>query len=65
MTASCTLARLDHDLAAQTASALDQSAGELYLRMANRRFDQALLDLDHNDDRETTETAAAVLRHFG
>jgi alkylation response protein AidB-like acyl-CoA dehydrogenase len=65
VTASCTLARLDHDLVARTASALDQSAGELYLRMANRRFDQALYDLDHNDDRKTTEAADAALRHFG
>ncbi|MBV8610053.1 MAG: acyl-CoA dehydrogenase family protein [Singulisphaera sp.] len=64
VTASCTLARLDHDLAAQAASTLDRTAGQLYLRMANRRFDQALHDLDHNDDRQTTEAAEAALRHF-
>ena len=46
MTAACTLARLDRELTARTAGAADRAAAELYLRMANRRFDQALHDLD-------------------
>jgi acyl-CoA dehydrogenase family member 9 len=62
VTASCTLARLDRDLAARSATPADRAAGQLYLRMANRRFDQALRDLRHNDDRATTEAAEAALR---
>jgi len=65
MTASCVLARLDHELATNTASDLDRQAAELYLSMANRRFDQALVDLDHNDDAQTTTTANAALRAWG
>jgi alkylation response protein AidB-like acyl-CoA dehydrogenase len=64
VTAACTLARLDRDLTRRTASSADRSAAQLYLRMANRRFDQALHDLDHNDDSQTTEAAEAALRRF-
>ena len=39
-------------------------AGTLYLRAANRRFDQALRELDRNDDEATTEAADAALRAF-
>jgi acyl-CoA dehydrogenase family protein 9 len=60
--ASCTLARLDHDLSEGTATDLDREAGMLYLRMANRRFDQALRDLDDNDDTQTSATADAAVR---
>jgi alkylation response protein AidB-like acyl-CoA dehydrogenase len=60
-TASCTLARLDRDLATGSATELDRASGELYLRMANRRFDQALRDLDDNDDPQTTRAADAAL----
>jgi alkylation response protein AidB-like acyl-CoA dehydrogenase len=62
VTASCTLARLDRDLTAGSVIPSDRSAAQLYLRMADRRFDQALRDLDRNDDRQTTETAEAVLK---
>ncbi|MDR3633982.1 MAG: acyl-CoA dehydrogenase family protein [Isosphaeraceae bacterium] len=62
MTASCVLARLDQELATNTATDLDRQAAELYLSMANRRFDQALYELDHNDDAQTTTTANAALR---
>jgi len=62
VTASCTLARLDRALAQGTAIPAEQQAAELYLRMANRRFDQALYDLAHNDDLQTTQTANLVLR---
>jgi acyl-CoA dehydrogenase family protein 9 len=64
VTAACTLARLDRDLTRRTAGSADRSAAQLYLRMANRRFDQALHDLDHNDDSQTTEAAEAALRRF-
>ena len=64
MTASCTLARIDHALTSKTATDLDRQAAELYLNMANRRFDQALHDLHHNDDTLTTRTANAALRAF-
>jgi acyl-CoA dehydrogenase family member 9 len=60
--AGCTLSRLDHDLVAGSATELDRAAGDLYLRMANRKFDQALRDLDDNDDLQTTRTADAALR---
>jgi acyl-CoA dehydrogenase family member 9 len=62
VTASCTLARLDRELDRSVTGAPDRTAAQLYLRMANRRFDQALHDLDHNDDRETTAAAEAALR---
>lgn len=63
--ASCTLARLDHDLAEGIATGLDREAGALYLRMANRRIDQALRELDDNDDARTSATAEAALRLLG
>ncbi|HEX8199951.1 MAG TPA: acyl-CoA dehydrogenase family protein, partial [Isosphaeraceae bacterium] len=63
--AACTLARLDHDLAEGVATDLDREAGTLYLRLANRRFDQALGDLNDNDDAPTTATADAALRLLG
>lgn len=62
LTSACTLARLDGSLAANTATPSERDAGLLYLRMANRRFDQALHELDHNDDSLTTQTADEVLR---
>lgn len=61
VTASCTLARLDHELATNTATPSGRASGQLYLRMANRRFDQALHDLENNDDALTTDVARAVL----
>jgi alkylation response protein AidB-like acyl-CoA dehydrogenase len=64
VTASCTLARLDRELASGAATPASRNAGELYLRMANRRFDQSLRDLAHNDDGLTTETADAALREW-
>ena len=62
VTASCTLARLDRSMSLRTATESDRAAADLYLRMAIRRFDRALHELGHNDDRQTTETADAVLR---
>ena len=60
--ASCTLARIDHDLARGTASALDREAAALYLKMANRRFDQAIAELSDNDDALTTAAADAAVK---
>jgi len=62
VTSACTLSRWDHSLARQQATPAQRSAAELYLRMANRRFDDALRSLNHNDDRLTTEAANAALR---
>jgi alkylation response protein AidB-like acyl-CoA dehydrogenase len=64
VTASCTLARLDRALAAGTSTELDRASGTLYLRVANRRFDQALWELAHNEDPQTTAAAAAALHAF-
>jgi alkylation response protein AidB-like acyl-CoA dehydrogenase len=61
-TASCTLARLDRELTTNAATELNRAAGELYLRMANRKFDQALQELNDNDDSATTATADAALK---
>jgi acyl-CoA dehydrogenase family member 9 len=60
-TSACALSRWDHSLVQGGAAAADQSAAELYLRMAARRFDESLHALDNNDDRLTTTTAHAVL----
>jgi alkylation response protein AidB-like acyl-CoA dehydrogenase len=62
MTSACTLARIDRAEGDGGATAADRAAADLYLRMANRRFDQALRDLRDNDDPQTTQTADAVLR---
>ncbi|WP_406700141.1 acyl-CoA dehydrogenase family protein [Singulisphaera sp. Ch08] len=65
MTSACTLARLDRELEVESVSPANRDAALLYLRMANRRFDQALIDLDNNDDHLTTQTANAIVREFG
>jgi acyl-CoA dehydrogenase family member 9 len=62
VTASCTLSRWDGSEVRGRAIPAERSAAELYLRMANRRFDQALRALSHNDDRLTTEAAHDALR---
>ncbi|AGA29562.1 acyl-CoA dehydrogenase family protein [Singulisphaera acidiphila] len=64
MTSACTLARLDRELETESVSPANRDAALLYLRMANRRFDQALLDLDNNDDHLTTQTANAIVREL-
>ncbi len=61
-TSACTLARLDHQHSRGTATDLDHDAGELYLRIAGRRFDRALAELGNNDDELTTRTADAALK---
>ena len=42
VTSACTLSRWDHSLVQGTATAADETAAELYMRMANRRFDDSL-----------------------
>jgi acyl-CoA dehydrogenase family member 9 len=64
VTSACTLSRWDRSIVLNRATPSERSAAELYLRMANRRFDTALHSLNHNDDRLTTETADDALRSF-
>jgi alkylation response protein AidB-like acyl-CoA dehydrogenase len=64
-TSACTLARLDRDLASGQLSAADRAAGELYLNMAGRRFDQAIRDLHNHDDAATTNAADSVMAAIG
>jgi acyl-CoA dehydrogenase family member 9 len=64
VTAACTLARLDAQLAAKNDGPGDREAAELYLRMAFRRCDESLRALKHNDDSLTMEAADAALRRF-
>jgi acyl-CoA dehydrogenase family protein 9 len=65
VTSACTLARIDRAIGKGTATELETSSADLYLRMAGRRFDQALHDLSHNDDPQTTATALAAIRSVG
>ena len=62
VTSACTLARWDRSLVLGKSTPADEAAAELYLRMANRRFDDSLHALSHNDDRATTEAANLALR---
>ncbi len=60
-TSACTLSRLDHELASGQLSRANRAAGELYLKMAGRRFDQAMHELHDHDDRATTVAADAAI----
>ena len=62
VTSACTLSRWDRSESSGAATPAERSAAELYLRMANRRFDESLRALHSNDDRLTTEAADAALR---
>ncbi len=62
MTSACTLSRWDRSESLGRSTPSERSAAELYLRMANRRFDESVRTLDSNDDRLTTEAADAALR---
>ncbi len=61
MTSAATLAKIDHDEAAGTATEADRAAADLYLRMAARKFDLALHELRDNDDHALDRAAKAVL----
>ncbi len=62
VTSACTLSRWDRSEQENHVIPAERSAAELYLRMANRRFDDALRSLRHNDDRLTTAAANDALR---
>jgi acyl-CoA dehydrogenase family protein 9 len=62
MTSACTLSRWDRSELLGRSTPSERSAAELYLRMANRRFDESVRTLHSNDDRLTTEAADAALR---
>jgi alkylation response protein AidB-like acyl-CoA dehydrogenase len=64
VTAACTLARLDAQLAAKSVGTGDCEAAELYLRMAFRRCDESLRALKRNDDPQTLAAADAALGRF-
>jgi alkylation response protein AidB-like acyl-CoA dehydrogenase len=64
VTASCTLARLDAQLAEGSDGPGDREAAWLYLDMAFRRFDESLRSLKHNDDETTLAAADSALRRF-
>jgi acyl-CoA dehydrogenase family protein 9 len=61
VTSACTLSRWDRSEVLKQATPAERSAAELYLRMANRRFDESLRALSQNDDRLTTEAANTAL----
>ncbi len=65
VTSACTLSRWDRSESLGRATPSERSAAELYLRMANRRFDESLGALSSNEDRLTTEAADAALRAWG
>lgn len=65
VTSACTLSRWDRSESTASATPAERSAAALYLRMANRKFDESLQALHSNDDRPTTEAAEAALRVWG
>lgn len=65
VTSACVLARLDRQCSQGAASEWDQSAGGLYVRLALRRFDEAMRGLRENDDEATTWAADATTRRYG
>ena len=61
VTSACTLSRWDRSEVLEQATPAERAAAELYLRMANRRFDESLRRSSQNDDRLTTEAANTAL----
>ena len=61
-TSACTLARIDAEISRHTRPDDDRAAAELYLRMAGKRFDDAIRGIHKNHDRETLEAARTALR---
>jgi len=65
---SCTLSRLDHLLTVGNGNpaevARDVTAGRYFLRLSDRRIRQCIDALHDNDDKETTETANAILERY-
>ena len=65
---SCTLSRLDRLLTLGNGNpnevARDAAAGRYFLTISSRRIKQSLAALKDNDDKETTETADAILGRY-
>jgi acyl-CoA dehydrogenase family protein 9 len=61
VTGACTLSRWDLSITQGRSTPAERTAAELYLRMAQRRFDRSLQALNQNDDRLTTAAADAAL----
>jgi alkylation response protein AidB-like acyl-CoA dehydrogenase len=61
VTSACTLSRWDRSEALNRATPAERSAAELYLRMANQRFDESWRALSQNEDRLTTQAAHDAL----
>ena len=61
VTSACTLSRWDRSEELKVTTPAERTAAELYLQMANRRFDEALNGLTRNDDRLTTHAADTAL----
>jgi acyl-CoA dehydrogenase family protein 9 len=61
VTGACTLSRWDLSITQSRSTPAERTAAELYLRMAQRRFDRSLQALGQNDDRLTTAAADAAL----
>jgi acyl-CoA dehydrogenase family protein 9 len=61
VTGACTLSRWDLSITQSRSTPAERTAAELYLRMAQRRFDRSLQALSQNDDRLTTTAADAAL----
>jgi acyl-CoA dehydrogenase family member 9 len=61
VTGACTLSRWDLSITQSRSTPAERTAAELYLRMAQRRFDRSLQALSQNDDRLTTAAADAAL----
>jgi acyl-CoA dehydrogenase family member 9 len=61
VTGACTLSRWDLSITQGRSTPAERTAAELYLRMAQRRFDRSLQALSQNDDRLTTAAADAAL----
>jgi alkylation response protein AidB-like acyl-CoA dehydrogenase len=59
--ASCTLARLDHEIATGKATEAVRTAGLLYLSMAIEKIDVSLSGLDRNHDEAYERAAEAAL----
>ena len=66
VTSACTLARIDRALSDGSATELDRSSADFYLRTAGRKFDRCLHELKHNEDAATTfGRGLAAMRAFG
>ena len=61
VTGACTLSRWDLSITQGRSTPAERTAAELYLRMAQLRFDRSLQALNQNDDSLTTAAANSAL----